>query len=235
MEVEVPQGWYIDEVDFRIKINFIKSGILQGEWYTEVPVGIKNIDSVFDLAKGLPRIDLVCVESEKNILHPYKGVREYLHELDFSQKEVWLIEVKRKINYDAIGQILGYRELFKEDWGSEVKGIGIAFEELEHPHGQMLRICKKLGIFTWRVPFEDWMQDEIDRLRLEIGIDDTDLRLIDLQLLKIIHENKTMKITELINHFTERFSRGQLSYSLSKLSEKRLIKIKSGRVYLQEF
>ncbi|MBO8161776.1 MAG: hypothetical protein H0Z24_09105 [Thermosipho sp. (in: Bacteria)] len=117
-----PRGWITRDPGDRIKLNFIDSGILRGEWYTEVPVGFKafqkragwrNEFADVNLLSyvSAKRIDLICVPSENNILHPRIDSRD-LDQLNFNGKRVWLIETKKKLDYCAVGQILVYKYLF---------------------------------------------------------------------------------------------------------------------------
>jgi len=91
-----------------------------------------------------------------------------------TNKSVWLIEVKRALNYEAIGQVLFYRylllknmrreggktllDVFVREIGREVKRtfdvtgkearVGIAYEE---GNTDLLMFCREFGIATFRV------------------------------------------------------------------------------------
>ena len=64
--------------------------------------------------------------------------------LILSEGSNWVIEGKKKLNYEAIGQVLVYNDLLKEDYlglGEIKKGIA-CFEGDE----RLEPTCKKLGI-----------------------------------------------------------------------------------------
>ena len=124
--MEFPRGWVTRDSGDRIKLNFVNSGILKGEWYIEVPVGFKafqkragwrnNLTYINEIAYfRAKRIDLVCIPSENNVFHPRIDSR-HLDQLNFNGKRVWLIETKKKLDYCALGQVLVYKHLFLEDW-----------------------------------------------------------------------------------------------------------------------
>lgn len=229
--MQFPRGWITRDSGDRIKLNFVNSGILKGEWYTEVPVGSKafqkrgkwrnNLAYIKEIAySSAKRIDLVCIPSENNVFHPRIDSR-HLDQLNFNGKRVWLIETKKKLDYCALGQILVYKHLFLEDWDAIVEGIGIAFEEGDKT---IEEVCAEVGVKTWYVPPADLVSKRLNALREKLGINDDELDLIDLQILEYIYREGPVTTQDLENRFGSIYSRGQIMYTLGKLKDKKLIR-----------
>lgn len=72
--------------------------------------------------------------------------------LIFEGKDVWIVEVKTtRLNWEAVGQILGYKALFEDDWSNvNVIGLGIVCEE-ENSDEFIEHACQKLGIHVWKM------------------------------------------------------------------------------------
>jgi len=226
-----PRGWVTRDSGDKIKLNFVNSGILKGEWYTEVPVGFKAFQKRASWRDNLAyiekityskakRIDLVCIPSENNVFHPRIDSR-HLDQLNFNGKRVWLIETKKKLDYCALGQILVYKHLFLEDWDAIVEGIGIAFEE-----GDKIieKVCAELGVKTWYVPPADLLSKRLSVLKEELGISDEELDLIDLQILEYIYREGPATTHDLENRFGSIYSEEQIMHALEKLEDKKLIR-----------
>ena len=229
--MQFPRGWITRDLGDRIKLNFVNSGILKGEWYIEVPVGFKafqkragwrnNLTYINEIAYfRAKRIDLVCIPSENNVFHPRIDSR-HLDQLNFNGKRVWLIETKKKLDYCALGQILVYKHLFLEDWDAIVEGIGIAFEEGDKT---IEKVCAEVGVKTWYVPPADLVSKRLNALREKLGIKDDELDLIDLQILEYIYREGPVTTQDLENRFGSIYSRLQITYALRKLEDKKLIR-----------
>jgi len=139
----------IREVDL---INaFINSGIIKGWCIGEFPIGRRRLKQMgFDYRMGRFRIDLVCVEGvygRKPMRFDFRFEEFILREA--RGKPVWLLEVKRELNAEAIGQILIAKYLFPEDYPElHVKGLGIVCEITD----EILEdICRKLGIHVFKI------------------------------------------------------------------------------------
>lgn len=152
---------------------FIRSGVLSGEWYLEVPVGLEYIRKValeewkkekdrgfWTLEKETrlysimrQSIDAVFVRSTKIAVHPKLKVKYYLDRyVNFDGKRVWLMEAKKDFEEQrgltAIGQILTYRCHFKRDWKALIEGVGI----LCGSGNELIEeACKELSIRVWRI------------------------------------------------------------------------------------
>lgn len=124
----------------QIAVGFIRSKSMDRE----------EIDSVRNSLSSIPG------EIKKNFLH--KGYVHQLREDGFLRAgpvqfidsvclfddEVWIIELKIKLNHTALGQILVYKELFLEDYPeySNVKMAIVCHESLF----LIESVCKKFGV-----------------------------------------------------------------------------------------
>jgi len=149
---------------------FIDSGVLAGEWYLEVPVGLECAkrgyfgyvarekkasvlpeETEIRMFQGVFResVDAVCAESPNKMIHPRYRVKHYLRRyVSFDEKTVWLIEAKQRLNHKALGQVLNYRDLFEEDWKARVRGIGVV---CGIGNDMLEGTFKKLGVRVWQV------------------------------------------------------------------------------------
>lgn len=114
--------------------KFIGSGVLKGNFKREVKVG-KNIGEVkyglinytFDYRKS---IDAIC----------------------YTDNEVWILEAKKKLNYEALGEVLVYSNLYKQEHPEKEIRMGIICGEIET---EILEVCKVYGITVFEVGVEE--------------------------------------------------------------------------------
>ncbi len=115
-----PHDFLIDE--------FIKINPLQGRIEREVKVGATIFTNehgdVFDWRKA---IDLVC----------------------YTDQEVWIIEAKPKLNWEAFGQVIAYAYLFRRDHSTSHIQKGIICKKVDT---EIRAICEEFGIniFAWQ-------------------------------------------------------------------------------------
>lgn len=157
--------------------RFIQSGALRGEWYFEVPAGLKfgwekanqapNLEEWAEAGKEdryfnalvnawTKAIDALCVLEGLNSSGPFTyDFRDYFKawrgehpRVSFEGKRVALIEAKsRQMNFEALGQLLTYKELFLNDWpNAKVEVIGIVCTETDE---LIDWTCRRYGIKTW--------------------------------------------------------------------------------------
>ena len=155
---------------------FIDCGYLKGIFLREVPVGFSEIlkpealDDEKAIAFATPytkKIDLICIESIGTELdrelrvrklppwhilarHPIK-IWEWLSiRREFKGRNVWLIEVKRRLNAESLGQILVDKYMFEMDNRNyfNIKELVIVYLE-EDPI--VKSVCKQYGITTVKV------------------------------------------------------------------------------------
>jgi len=109
-----PHDFLIDE--------FIKINPLRGRIEREVKVGTtiftNKYGDVFDWRKA---IDLVC----------------------YTYQEVWIIEAKPKLNWEAFGQVIAYASLFQKEHSRDHIQKGIICKEADT---QILAVCEEFGI-----------------------------------------------------------------------------------------
>jgi len=137
---------------------FIRKGTLKGIYFKEVPVGIeiKGRES-----SEVRRIDAICVTSpleedykswkllERIALRPRRTswlnfAREHL-----KGKSVWMLEVKRKLNAEVIGQAITDKELFPLDNPKvRIEGLGVIVKESDE---LLAKVCHNLGIHIFQV------------------------------------------------------------------------------------
>ena len=110
--------------------RFIKSGVLKGKFEREVRVGrrifeeeIEGRKAVFDWRKS---IDAVC----------------------HSEGETWILEVKRPLNYEALGEVIVYSVLYKNTHPSEKVRLGIVCEEVD---GEIAEACDNNGVSVFQI------------------------------------------------------------------------------------
>lgn len=155
---------------------FIQKSGLSGLWFKEFPVGIKKVDEIANeerrkggfewlsdekfrnLFLGICKhVDLILVESNVNKVYeriPEKDImllwKNYPHDL-FAKKTVILIEAKASADKldEAISQILKYKELFQQDWGTaNIKNVGIICPSFS---SKALNECRRHNIKAWEV------------------------------------------------------------------------------------
>ena len=110
--------------------RFIKSGVLKGKFEREVRIGrrifeeeIEGRKAVFDWRKP---IDAVCR----------------------SVSETWILETKKRLNYEALGEVIVYSVLYKNAHPDEKVRLGIVCEEVD---GDIAEACDKNGVSVFQV------------------------------------------------------------------------------------
>jgi len=74
--------------------------------------------------------------------------RKRIDAVCYAPNEDWVIEVKKKLNYEALGEVLTYATLYREQNPSKIVRAGIVCREIEE---ELLLACKKLGVAVFHV------------------------------------------------------------------------------------
>lgn len=112
--------------ELRILDIFIGSSVLKGKFEREVKTGkriFKTERGTFDWRKS---IDLTC-----------KG-----------DTEVWVLEGKNRLNYEALGEVLTYSTLYAEEFPEKRLKMGIVCGTTEE---EILKTCRKHGVTVFEV------------------------------------------------------------------------------------
>jgi hypothetical protein len=119
---EVEKG----EPESKLLDVFVNSGVLKGKTEREVRVGKRMFEvegAIFDWRKS---IDL-------------------LYETD---DEVWIIEGKLKLNYEALGEVLTYATLYSEEYAGKTIRLGIVCGMVDD---EILLACAKYNVTVFEV------------------------------------------------------------------------------------
>lgn len=119
---EVKKG----EPELKMLDIFIDSGALEGRFEREVKVGkriFKTEKGTFDWRKS---IDLICK----------------------TDTEVWVLEGKNRLNYEALGEVLTYSTLYAEEFPEQKIKTGIVCNTVEE---EILETCRKYGITVFEI------------------------------------------------------------------------------------
>ena len=138
------------KTEHTIRNDFIKSGILKGNFDTEVEVGMKRIRerATSDYRKEWGEFE----NKRDNILLPK------LRKIDAVCKTsdlTWILEVKKELNFEAIGQVLTYKELYKEDNPEAEVKLGIICDKFNKIIGDT---CKDYGIKVFWKRKDKWIK-----------------------------------------------------------------------------
>ncbi|MEM2711395.1 MAG: hypothetical protein QXY46_05945 [Candidatus Bathyarchaeia archaeon] len=123
-----------------------------GLWFSQVPLGLKRYADVPPKYVA----DLIRVEAPSFEVYPRLDVKYWRRamsgdpiykDLNFNGKHVLIIEGKSVADYGCIGQVLVYKEAFKEDWPmAQTIELGIAANSFD---AWVKETCDRLGIKTW--------------------------------------------------------------------------------------
>lgn len=120
----------VSVLETKILDRFIASGVLAGDFGREIKVGrkvftetVRGREATFDYRKAA---DAVCK----------------------SDTETWVLEVKRQLNYEALGAVLVYRHLYKSEHSAEVVRAGIVCESIDE---EIASTCNELNVKVFRV------------------------------------------------------------------------------------
>jgi hypothetical protein len=159
---------------------FIKSGVLKGIWFKEVPVGLEVLTKIalkerksweeFEFDKviniysvGRKSVDAVCITSHQNLVKREIKLGDWIKMYrraslnPFKGRSVWLIEAKSALlsesAFTAIGQLLYYEHHFKKDWKGIIQGRAIVYgcETDEVTLDAIKGLKTRFGIVTWHV------------------------------------------------------------------------------------
>ena len=131
----------LGQEEAEVLIEFVNTNLLRGYFYTRVP-----------LCAGHVRIDVVCVLGEKpkypvSVYGNLQNLRRRL--LRLRGVSAWVIEIKKELNFEALGQILVDKYYFPKEYPDiRVEGYGILCEEED----EIIEIvCKYHGVQVFKV------------------------------------------------------------------------------------
>jgi len=142
--------------EIQILRDFMKKHILaqKATVITNVPVGLAHLrtdprramlpksELRMILGTHSKKVDAVCLPNRLILNARAHDWIEYAK--DFAEEEVWLLEVKNKLNTDALGKILVYNELFAKDNPKvRILGLGIVCKKTDV---LIEKVCKKYGV-----------------------------------------------------------------------------------------
>jgi len=110
----------------RLVKAFLDSGLLKGIISQEVPVGRRQI-------------------SVDGTTHDWRKFADLLIETDI---EVWIIEAKTQLNYDALGEVLTYATLYESQCRGKPIRMGIVCGAIDE---EILEACHKCGVMVFEV------------------------------------------------------------------------------------
>lgn len=138
---------------------FVRKKILNGEYFTEIPVGMGTKE---ERDSGIRRIDAICVTSplhepsdsflglvkhvtlQSSLGYNLRSARQML-----KGKSVWILEAKRRLNAEVIGQAITAKELFALDYPDvRIVGLGVIVEESDD---LLSKVCHNLGIDVFQI------------------------------------------------------------------------------------
>jgi len=131
----------LGEKEAKILMDFVETNTLEGEFYTRVP-----------LCDGHIRIDALCVEGVKSqypisVYGKLKQLRRLL--LKSRRASAWVLEIKEKLNFEALGQILVDMYYFPKEYSNiAVKGYGILCEESDEA---LEAVCKHHRVKVFKI------------------------------------------------------------------------------------
>ena len=137
--------------------RFIRSGKMHGWFIGEVPAGLEALRSTshrkyysedeIRMIEGVysKKIDLICVVGvEANPIRIDLKHWLWLRDEKLKGKAVYLFEAKQKLSAEALGQILIYDYLFRDDNPDiKVMGLGIICEETDEI---IEKVCRKYNV-----------------------------------------------------------------------------------------
>ena len=126
---------------------------LGGIWIPQVPLGLRRF-------RGVPPkyvADLIRIESHESRVYPRLPLKYWrralegdpiYRDINLRNKHILLIEGKVVASYDALGQLLVYKECLVEDWASVEVSMGLVARSFEP---WIEETCRRLGILIYRV------------------------------------------------------------------------------------
>jgi len=122
--------------------RFINTGKIKGTYFIDIGAG--GIEAEPFIA------DVVCVEGLEEELEPRILRSKWWHKLKnkIEGRYVWVFEVKKELNFEAIGQILVYSYYIPLRWNVLLKGKAIICDKTNK---SLEEVCKKLSINVFEV------------------------------------------------------------------------------------
>lgn len=124
----------INMTEDEILYEFVKSGIIEGQFVRQFPIGIRRLrdkygervedDAELRFIKARKYADAICITQTKEEWHIDPSIvtmelRRKIKLEDIARGErgdlIWVFEVKSRLNAEAFGQVLIYHQLFSED------------------------------------------------------------------------------------------------------------------------
>lgn len=65
-----------------------------------------------------------------------------------TENKIWIIEAKRKLNYESIGEVLTYEHLYGKEYDGKNLCMAIVCKEIEE---ELVSVCNKYNIAVFEV------------------------------------------------------------------------------------
>lgn len=131
----------LGEVEASILFDFVEKEIFVGEFFTRVPICKNHI-----------RLDVLCIEGPKtNMPISILGKTDELRKILRSNRteNAWVLEIKKKLNFEALGQILVDKYYFPREYPNIlVQCFGILCRENDKCVEQ---VCRSYGITVFEM------------------------------------------------------------------------------------
>jgi hypothetical protein len=112
---------------------FISSGVIDGWYEREVKVGSR------------------IISMRSDVFRHGQAVFDWRRSIDlvYHTKDcIWIIEAKRALNFEAIGQVIAYSTLYAEEHPTKIIKRGIVCYSVDE---ELVRVCKKNDITVFQV------------------------------------------------------------------------------------
>jgi len=117
------------DVEESLLKRLVESGLLKGRVRCQVPVGVRIFTK-----SGIKRVDMVCE----------------------TENEVWIIEAKERLNWEAIGQVICYAILYDDDYELPKKWFSLPKRDIKkaivcrETDPVLVHCCRALGIHIFQ-------------------------------------------------------------------------------------
>jgi hypothetical protein len=133
----------MDTEELEMLTEFVKRGVFKGTFFTDVGLGMNDYEGVIDAVF----IEGLEPDAEPRVL-PSKWWRTLQEGMRREMKKVMVIEVKKTLNYEAVGQIIVYRHLFPKVWGFQVVASAILCRESSKT---LEDVCRANNILVFKI------------------------------------------------------------------------------------
>ena len=131
----------MDPKEEEILRNFVRKRVLLGTFFMDVGFSYHDFSGIVDAIF----VEALEPEVEPRIL-PSKWWRILFDEIKTKRRKITPIEVKRELNYEAIGQAIVYRHLFPKVWNLPIASPAIVCRETKRA---LKQVCQENGILVF--------------------------------------------------------------------------------------